>query len=274
MLRTRVLTAAWLAPLALGLIFGLPPRGLALALGLLLVLGASEYRRLSGLGQGGAGWFLVGLQALVFAGLLLADGRWLPQAPWVFAAVCAAWLPMLWRLRGFAPERGPDRTFRALGVVGALVSLTGAWLALVWLKYQDAGAWWILCLLLIVWSADIGAYFAGRAWGRRKLAPHLSPGKTVVGLAGGLVAAAVVGWAATRWLPTQAGGGLQWLLIASGVALVSAGGDLYISLHKRVTGVKDSGRIFPGHGGVLDRLDSLIAAAPFFALGLALAQGV
>lgn len=268
MLKTRVITALWLVPLAFLVVFGLPERGFELALAAILLLGAWEFGRLAGLGNGPATWALIGLQTAILAWLYLNPEVWRPVIHWVLTGACLAWLLMLLRLVGYRPGQAVDGRFRFLGFCCALIVLSAAWIALGWLRSQPQGSWWILALLLVVWAADTGAYFSGRTLGKRKLAPKLSPGKTRAGLAGGLLAAAVVGWAAITWLPTGAGKAAWWLVMAAVTALVSVGGDLFISMHKRVCGLKDSGHVFPGHGGILDRLDSLLAGAPFFALGL------
>ena len=123
----------------------------------------------------------------------------------------------------------------------------------------------LLLVLAIIWAADIGAYFAGHRWGRLKLAPQVSPGKTLEGVAGGLVSAVLV---------AGAGGSLLGLPLAVMLPLglcmaaLSIVGDLAESMFKRSVGLKDSGRLFPGHGGLLDRIDSITAAAPLFALAL------
>ncbi len=268
MLKTRIITALWLAPLAFALVFLLPARGFSFALAGLLLVGAWEFRRLAGLGQSPAGWALLLVQAGIFTWLQIEHAAWMTSAGPVLGFFCGAWLLMFLRMPGYRGEARPDTLYRVLSFVCALIALSGAWVALTWLRQQEQGSWWILSLLLIIWAADISAYFTGRAFGKRKLAPHLSPGKTVAGLAGGLMAAAIVGWLAVTSLPTNASGGAKWIAISALVALVSVGGDLFISLHKRTSGFKDSGHIFPGHGGVLDRLDSLLAGAPFFAAGL------
>jgi phosphatidate cytidylyltransferase len=258
----------WLAPLAFAIIFGLPERGFSAAIALVLLAGAWEFRRLSGLGTGPAGWLLVAAQAAVFVWLFLNPGVWMASIHWVLLAACAAWLLMLLRLAAYHPGMTAGPGYQLLSSCSALAALSSAWVALSWLRTQDQGSWWILSLLLIIWAADISAYFSGRALGKRKLAPRLSPGKTRAGLAGGLIAGGLAGWMAVSLLPTRADDALVWIVLSALIALVSAGGDLFISMHKRVTGTKDSGRIFPGHGGILDRLDSLLAGAPFFALGL------
>jgi phosphatidate cytidylyltransferase len=150
--------------------------------------------------------------------------------------------------------RGWGAAWYASGFVYALVPA----LALLWIRERDAhGLELLVWSLLVTWSVDIGAYFAGRRFGRRKLAPSISPGKTVEGLYGGIAAATVVGGA---WvLATDLGKPL--LLLAPLFALAAQAGDLFESRMKRRAGVKDSGTWLPGHGGVLDRLDGLVPVA-------------
>lgn len=126
----------------------------------------------------------------------------------------------------------------------------------------------VLSLLLLIWGADIAAYFAGRRWGRAKLAPVLSPGKTWVGCYAALVTGGCVGLGVALWLGVELGQGLALVSICVLTAAVSIVGDLFESLLKRHRGLKDSGQLLPGHGGMLDRIDSMIAAAPVFTLGL------
>jgi phosphatidate cytidylyltransferase len=136
-------------------------------------------------------------------------------------------------------------------------------LALLWVRERDAhGLLLLIWIFLVTWSTDIGAYFAGRAFGRRKLAPAISPGKTVEGLYGGIVAAARIGGAWALW--TDLGRAL--LVLAPLFALAAQAGDLFESRMKRLAGVKDSGNWLPGHGGVLDRLDGLVPVAVLTAL--------
>jgi phosphatidate cytidylyltransferase len=145
---------------------------------------------------------------------------------------------------------------------GALV-LVPLYAALVML-FQAAPSL-LLFVLLIVWAADIGAYFAGKQFGRVKLAPGISPGKTWEGVIGGLVLVALLCVARSYWFETDLAVLVPFCLGVAGVSIV---GDLTVSMFKRTAGLKDSGRLFPGHGGVLDRIDSIAAAAPLFALGL------
>lgn len=131
----------------------------------------------------------------------------------------------------------------------------------VWLRFLSDGQWWIFWLLLVIMAGDTGAFYAGRTWGKTKLYPEVSPGKTWVGVAGGLAAALIAGLALGRWaLP---GTGLKTLaVLALLLAVVGLLGDLFESMLKRQAQVKDTSEILPGHGGMLDRLDSLLFAAP------------
>ena len=147
--------------------------------------------------------------------------------------------------------------------VGGFVYAVLPALALLWVRERDAhGLQLLLWIFLVTWSTDIGAYFVGRAIGRRKLAPSISPGKTVEGLVGGMAAATLVGGA---WVIAMGLGQLLFVL-APIFALAAQGGDLFESWMKRRAGVKDSGTWLPGHGGVLDRLDGLVPVAVLTAL--------
>ena len=153
-------------------------------------------------------------------------------------------------------------------VLGWLV-LVPTFCALVLLHGSEThGRWWVLLLLALVWSADIGAYFAGRRFGRRRLASRLSPGKSWEGVFGGAVACLTIGIGVALGMGEASAPRWAIPVLAVGVALISVLGDLLESLIKRQAGVKDSGAFIPGHGGVLDRIDSLCAAAPCFALAV------
>jgi phosphatidate cytidylyltransferase len=147
-------------------------------------------------------------------------------------------------------------------ICGALV-IVPAWLALDLLYLQTPGL--LLFALLIVWVADIGAYFVGKGFGRVKLAPQISPGKTWEGVFGGVSAVMVLAVLGSLAFEIEIAVIVPFCLA---VAMISIVGDLTVSMFKRHSGVKDSGNLFPGHGGVLDRIDSVTAAAPLFALGL------
>jgi len=266
MLKQRVLTALVLLPLALAIIFALPADGFLILLAILLLGGSREYSRLAGL-PGGAAYMVIFLQAGIFAVLYELRDQWSDGILVYLVASGVVWLLMFMRLPLYQPGMPVDRSYRVVSLATGIASITTGWFALGWIRSQPEGSWLILLLLLIVWSADTGAYFAGRAFGKSRLAPHISPGKTWAGLVGGLVAALLVGLLAADLAGLER---IQLVPLALVTALVSVGGDLLISLHKRISGCKDSGDLLPGHGGILDRVDSLLAAAPFFALGLLL----
>lgn len=267
MLKTRVLTAMVLAPLAFLLIFKAGLHWFGIVFAALLLIGSWEFKRLASLERGVFGWLLVIFQALILTLLFLnADGM-LQHTHALLTAACLVWILMFVRLVIFRPGVAPDFQYKIVTFASALASLSFCWIALYTLRAQDDGAWWILVLLLIIWSADTGAYFVGKSMGKRKLAPAISPSKTKEGLVGGLLTAVLVSTLAVHLIPAIQLHWQQLVPLTVLTALVSVGGDLFISLHKRRTGHKDSGGIFPGHGGVLDRFDSLLVGAPFFVLG-------
>ena len=258
-LRTRVLSAAVLAPLALGCIWigGVAFAGLA---GLITIGLSYEWLTL-------CRFPISVVPALIFSALPVAvvcEAVGAPQA--ALAALAVATIAAALFVKGFGKAN-----LLALGVpylgVGAA--------ALVWLRQEPAaGRVNVIVLLLVVWASDIGAYVAGRAVGGRRLAPKISPGKTISGAVGGLIAAVAVGGIAAMLLGA---GGVPWqaMLFAGVTGCVAQLGDLFESLLKRQFGAKDSGWLIPGHGGLLDRLDALLAAAPAVALlALMLGRGV
>jgi len=196
--------------------------------------------------------------ALVGVERLASDPNWLD----VVLRVAGAWwlIAFVWlALRARAGGRA------AAGIVGFLV-LVPAGVGLDHLvMLQPNGRLLLLYLLVLIAAADVGAYFGGRTFGKRKLAPHVSPGKTWEGLAAGMLAAATIGVIGALLFEVPF---WTWLFLCELVALVSVVGDLTESMFKRQAGLKDSGNLLPGHGGVLDRIDSLTAAAPTFLLGL------
>ena len=140
------------------------------------------------------------------------------------------------------------------------------WLALVYVTFTTRSTQWVLFTLALVWAADTGAFFAGRWLGRVPLAPRVSPKKTWEGVIGGVLLSGVVAWVAARWLPVKE----VWpfVMVCVAVAALSIVGDLTESMLKRAAGLKDSGNVFPGHGGMLDRIDSVTAAAPALVFAL------
>lgn len=273
MLRTRVLTALLLLPLALAAIFALAPGQFAYLAALLFIVGSWEFHRLAALPALPWGGVLVMLQAGIMAVLLAAWPQWTASPIPPFALACAAWGLMFLQLARYRPGQVPGRPYRLVGFFNGLVVITTGWAALAWLRLEPAGHWWILLLLLTIWAADVGAYFTGRAIGGARLAPLVSPGKTWAGFWGGLASAAIVAVGAGLNLPGIEAQWWQLAVLGAVTAVVSVGGDLFISMHKRCVGLKDTGRLFPGHGGLLDRVDSLLAGGPFFVL-LKLLMGI
>ena len=267
MLKTRVITAVILAPLALALIFFTTLEWFGLLFALLLLIGSWEFRQLGGLQRKISGWLMVVIQAVLFFALFTISETIFLHAPALLTAACLVWLLMFVRLVSYRPEVQVDFQYRIVSFASSLAALTFCWIALYSLRNEPGGSWWILVLLLIMWSTDTGAYFAGRAFGKRKLAPRISPSKTMAGFYGGMLTAVLISLAAVYLITDISAPPGQLILLTLVTSLVSVGGDLFISLHKRKTGSKDSGGIFPGHGGVLDRFDSLLAGAPFFVLG-------
>lgn len=262
----RTLTALALGPLVLAAALWLPTGWLALALALVVLLGAWEWTTLAGVSSPLARLGYLGVVTLSFAALWQVHlAGW---GPYLIAPVVLGWLGVALYLAGLAEVTRAEGTDVGLLALGLLV-LLGPWLALLDLDaVQPDGPLLVLCLLLLIWAADIAAYFAGRRWGRVKLASALSPGKTRAGAYAALVAAAACGVVLAWWLRVGLGQGLALVLICVVTVVASVVGDLFESLLKRRRGLKDSGRLLPGHGGMLDRIDSMTAAAPVFTLGL------
>ncbi len=252
------MTALVLAPAAIGAVFFLSPGWFALLFWGVAALGVYEWAGLCQLRPVWARVLYVGAYAAL-GWTVYGQPHW--YAP-ILLSVCVLWLgaavAVLAYPRGAAIFRQPLWS----GLVGLWVAL-GAWLALIVLRGLEAGSLWLLWMFLLVWGADVGAYFAGRAFGRRSLAPAVSPGKTWEGAFGGLaLALGVCGTAVVLWQNQP----VLWLLVTLFLVVVSIFGDLFESLLKRATGIKDSGSILPGHGGMLDRIDSLLAVSPMFAV--------
>lgn len=269
MLAQRILTAALLIPLVVCGVLYLPTFWLALVFALIVLVGAHEWARLAGIESRSGQLLYLCLMALVLGGAVLILSN--PQLLfWLFALVTAGWLfalVALLRIRRIEPMQAGLNPSRA--ALGFLV-LVPAWLALVSLHgHGEQGPVLVLFVLVLTWVADSGAYFAGRRWGRVKLAPVISPGKTREGVYGALAGSVICGLVLSL-MGLELGGLLAAILLCLVTCLVSVEGDLFESLIKRQAGVKDSGALLPGHGGVLDRIDSLTAAVPVFLFGLLL----
>lgn len=262
MFRTRVLTAAVLLPLFVGGMFFLPTGWWAALLLPLVLAGAWEWAALVGFARSGQWGFCL---FVLITGVLVLLGEhyfsvvaieqvayWMSVAFWL---VCAPlWLRFGWRVRQ-----------PLLLILTGWLLIVPTWLALLRLQ---AWPWLLLAVLGVVWIADSAAYFAGRTWGRRKLAPLISPGKTWEGVAGAAVAVAVyhalVWYFGFRSVTLEIG--VAAALLVACLLPLSILGDLFESWIKRQAGVKDSGTLLPGHGGVLDRIDALTSTLPLAAL--------
>ena len=273
MLKQRVITALILLPLVMTAIFMAPADWFLVILAAVLLGGSWEYARLTGMTGHLPRYLLVLLQAIILLVLFWYRHDWHTNIFIFLFACCTAWLLIFIRMPLFNDQTSVDNSYKTSSVITALLSITSGWFALGWIRIHVDGPWLILLLLLIVWAADTGAYFSGKQFGNKKLAPQISPGKTRAGLYGGLIAAPLVALLAVKLMPIEAIDAIPLILLSLVTVLVSVGGDLMISLHKRSSGYKDSGALLPGHGGILDRLDSLLAAAPFFALGLLVSGG-
>jgi len=270
MLTTRLITAAILLPLFISALLWLPNAYWAVLLLPLLFIGAREWARLAGYRRNGSWIFsaavllpaaLSVISAYVDVNRLAAfylppDGIVCVVATLFWLLLVPPWLRGKWRITNPL----------ALGLAGWIV-LVPTWMALVRLQAQPLQ---LLSLLGVVWTADTAAYLAGRCFGRRKLAPEISPGKTWEGVIGAGIAVAVyygvlrIAFApATVWLSGSPG-----ILLCGMITIMSVEGDLFESWIKRQAGVKDSGSLLPGHGGVHDRIDGLTASMPLAALVL------
>ncbi|UXZ54576.1 phosphatidate cytidylyltransferase [Halomonas sp. 7T] len=260
MLKQRIITAAWLAPLTLIGLFGLQGGAFALFTALIVLLGAWEWANLAGVTRHRSRLQYVATLVLLMVFMWVSGAAFAVWPLWIGAI---GWLLNLFWVTRY-PEAGEQWQARSRRL------LMGVWVLLpCWVGFnvlRDSGAVWLLFVLLLVWSADIGAYFAGRQWGKRKLAPKVSPGKSWEGVAGGLVATSLLAIGFAFWQALGLVGGLALLIITALVTLISVLGDLLESMLKRHRNIKDSSQLLPGHGGVLDRIDSLTAAIPIFAL--------
>lgn len=244
----RVGTAAVLLAILLAALFLLPRAGVAALMAIFIAIGGFEWARLCGFGTAAARLYAAG----IVAALALLVALDIPAPVFILAAFFWVVAVPLWLWVGV------KATHRfALGIVGFVVLVPAA-LAMVVLRPAEA-----LLVLAVAWIADTAAYFAGRRWGRHKLAPAISPGKTWEGAAGGLIGAAAYAMILSIVLAgAQATRMAVFLGAATLLVMVSIVGDLFESAAKRQAGVKDSGAILPGHGGMLDRIDSACAILP------------
>lgn len=206
----------------------------------------------------------------VVVAVTISVGVYLVPQSWsyLWTASLAFWLVSLYWVKSYPQKTGwYNSTLNVWGVmllVAAVVAIFALW---------QQSPWWLMYVFALVWGADSGAYFAGRKFGKNKLAPNVSPNKSIEGLFGGLVLTVVIIVVVAFTTLNLSGMTLaNFIMLSLLTVLASVQGDLFESMVKRKAGIKDSGNILPGHGGVLDRIDSLLAAAPIFALGLWIQQ--
>ncbi len=273
MTRTRIIAALVMAPVAIAAILLVPTPWLAALAALLFLMGMWEWFKLAEIDDTLSRTILLVANLLLMVLLVWASAGSMVLFQ-IVTLVGAVWwcVALLW-LRFFNFASDHETYARVFKLAAGTLAIIPAWCALGLIHAgQSNGHRWLLAALSIVWAADSGAYFAGRhfggrLFGSRKLAPRISPNKTIEGLLGGLLAGVAVGllfaWFAGLTLAQVPG----FLAVAVAAVLFSVVGDLFESLLKRHVGAKDSGNLIPGHGGILDRLDGVLAALPVFALG-------
>jgi phosphatidate cytidylyltransferase len=261
-IKKRVITAVVLIAILLAVVLWMPDWATIVALTVIVLAGAWEWSAFLRLSQAWQRWIYVAVVAALLP-LVWHFTRDLDGLKLVLQIAVIWWVVALgWVM--FAPRMV---TSWAAAIAGIL-ALVPAWIALSRLRLDYAeGAAWLLFALALVQVADIGAFFVGRRFGRHRLAPNVSPGKTWEGVIGGILASALVAAIGSHYfgLPLW-----QFLPLCLATVAFSIVGDLTESLLKRFAGLKDSGRLFPGHGGIMDRIDSVTGAAPVLVFGLLL----
>ena len=275
MLKYRLISAFVLIPVVIAALFLLPPVGFAIVTLVVCMLAAWEWGQLSGFTSRTQRVWLAVLCGFLLALMLytlpeyhhdvhqplVAGSLWISLAWWIAALVLVLFYP------GSAAIWRNSKVLRLIFGLLTIVPFFWGMVALRAWHYDEnhySGAIWLLYVMILVWGADSGAYMFGKLFGKHKLAPKVSPGKTWQGFFGGLATAAVISWGYGMWANLDVAP--VTLLICSIVAaLASVLGDLTESMFKREAGIKDSGHLIPGHGGILDRIDSLTAAVPVFA---------
>ena len=261
MLKQRVLTAMALVAVLLVVMLGLPAIGTVWLITVLILVGAWEWAAFVGKGSVAARTIFTAVVAVSLLGSLYLYANTPGFVPAAMAVAVAWWLvAFLWVCLA------PTRVTPVTAAIAGIFALVPCWLALVYATMSTGTTHWVLFTLALVWAADTGAFFAGRWLGRVPLAPRVSPKKTWEGVIGGVITSGIVAWIAARWIFSVD----VWPFVGTclAVAALSIVGDLTESMLKRAVGLKDSGSVFPGHGGMLDRIDSVTAAAPALVFAL------
>ena len=269
MLKVRILTAVVMLPVALLVLFVFSEDAFAFSVGVIVAIGAWEWIRLSGVVNRLVTLYLL----LILSGALLWS-YFLPliHVPVLLSIGCIFWIGAS-ALVIIYPRSRKQLGGRLIKLGFGLLVLIPAYVALLYLRRHEAHVLLIALLVTTIWAADVGAYFVGRQFGITKLAPRVSPGKSWAGLFGGIIVALIVGMICVL-IGQPAGEFFSPIILSTLTTIIamtvlfSVSGDLFESLIKREQGVKDSSSLLPGHGGVMDRIDSLTAAAPIFALSI------
>ena len=277
MTKTRILAALVMAPAAIGAVLFLPTGWLMLLSAVVFLAALWEWLKLSDIDDTLARSILLACNLALMVALVWGSrsphAGSLPLFQLTVVLGVVWWLLALLWLRHYDFASRHDGNARVFKLAAGTASVVPAWCALAVIHASEPhGHRWLLLALALVWAADSGAYFTGRRFGGqwfggRKLAPRISPNKTLEGVAGGVGLAMVVGVIGALLIGARLGQLPAVALVAAFTVLFSVAGDLFESLLKRHVGVKDSGTLIPGHGGVLDRIDSVLAALPVFALG-------
>ena len=275
MLKQRLLTALVLIALLFGVLFTAGYMGFLVLIMVVFAVGCYEWANMASLRDvpSKLAYVLMNsvimIAALKYCGLLAAPHADTGHIQTVLGAGCLWWAVALLWVQSYPASAGlwGGRVVRSL--MGSLVLIPGC-ISLLYLRSLEYGEWLFVYVVAIVCFADTGAYFSGRAWGKSKLAAAVSPGKSWAGFWGGLVSTVVLAAGVAFYGGIDILTPLALILVTGFCALASVLGDLLESMVKRHRGIKDSSHILPGHGGVLDRIDSITAAAPWFALLLIL----
>jgi len=267
MLIQRILTAIPLAALLVWVILYQPTRIFDYLLTVVTFIAGYEWARLSGV--------QMNLLRMVY-GAAIAVVPWIvlmqfsTYTDWVIYAAVLWWFSITYYMKQARPKVMAPGAVMAVQVDKlsiAFIVIPATFIAMHLIHSMPDGHWFLMYALALVWVADIGAYFSGKKFGKQKLAPHISPGKTREGLYGAVVATSIYTLIASFLFSMEREAAVFLLLLSIAITFISVSGDLYLSFLKREAGLKDSGNILPGHGGILDRIDSVLAAMPVFVVG-------
>jgi len=264
MLMHRILTAVPLAAVVVWIILYQSSDVVLYLLLFIAILAGFEWARLGG---------VYSVPGRLFYSLVLAAIAWIlvyqpfQYTRWIVMGGALWWFVISFYLFTVKPIQ-KDGTLSVTKLAAGMLVVPVAVLSMYFIHSREFGAYWLLYGLALVWVADIGAYFSGKKFGKTKLAARISPGKTIEGLYGALAATFLYTLIASYFFDLHSGQTAFLLVLSVLLTLISISGDLYESLLKRERGLKDSGNILPGHGGILDRIDGVLAAMPLFLIGL------